>query len=670
MPPPGTLLRIGLAVVGVVAMLWVAGSLSLRADLRVPNAEPVAAGEATIEQPWTHFAADASATQYSRVAQITPDNVDRLELAWLYRTGEMQRRPSKQFQSSDFANTPILAGGSLIVCTPWNRLIALDPVSGAERWVFDPDVQADFKYNKFVCRGVASWRDSTAPSEAACVERLIMGTQDQRILAIDARTGKRCAQFGQNGELRVRFAEDAEAPPEVVKFNAPPIIVNDVAIFGSAILDGYLSDRPLGTVRAFDVRTGALKWTFDPVPRELADAAWPSRTDPRGKRFGGGNVWADMSADESRDLVFLPTSSASMDFFGGFRPGDNRYANSVVALRASTGEVVWSYQIVHHDLWDYDLPTAPMLLDLQVAGATVPALVQLTKQGLIFVLNRETGVPVFPVEERAFPPSDLVGEHASPTQPIPVTMPALMPHGLQATDAWGATPWDRGKCRQEIERYRGGGLYVPPSEQGTVFFPTFIGGPNLGMRAYDPERRLLIVSLNRTANVLAVARNSKPDETATGPYRHGFTKNLLSPFGAPCNAPPWGMLTAVDLEHQQIVWQQPLGSIEKLAPLPIPIRWGTPSRGGPMLTASGLTFIAGTMDDAIRAFDTRTGEELWKRRLPAGGQATPMSYVANGRQYVVIAAGGHARLGTTLGDYVLAFALHRRLVDNTSASGR
>ncbi|MBL8271651.1 MAG: pyrroloquinoline quinone-dependent dehydrogenase [Steroidobacter sp.] len=660
---PKRALYAAVALALLTVITWSIGIYGLRADLDVKNFAVAPSGTDTvIDAPWTHFAASASATQYTRALQITPQNVADLELAWVYRTGETSRRDPRQVKKSDFANTPIIAGGSLIACTAWNRIIALDPASGAEKWVFDPGLTIELEGDmKYVCRSVAAWRDPDAPNEAPCAERLLMGTNDLRIFAIDARSGQRCEHFGHNGEVQVEISGPPLSQPGAVKFNAPPMVVNGIAIFGSAILDGYLPNRPRGTVRAFDARTGEPKWTFEPLPDDPTDAAALTWNNGNSADFGGGNVWADMSSDAARDLVFLPTSSPSMDHYGGLRPGDNRYANSIVALRAATGKIVWSYQTVHHDIWDYDLPSAPMLIDLEIKGRTVPAVVQLTKQGLVFVLHRETGEPLFPIEERPFPASDLAGEWTSPTQPIPATMPALMPQGLRPEDAWGITLWDRERCRETIARYRSTGLYDPVSVDGTIMFPLYIGGTNLGMRAYDPQRKLLIASTIRIAASLAVADNTPgnapANATAVGPYRHGLTRRVLSPFDIPCNPPPWGTLMALDLERQKIVWEVPLGSIEKLGRLPIPIGWGTPSRGGPMLTGGGVTFIAATMDDAIRAFDTASGKELWKRRLPAGGQATPMSYIANGRQYVVIAAGGHQGMGTTSGDYMLAFAL-------------
>ena len=620
-------------------------------------APPASATDAAAHAVWTHFAGDAGASQYSSLDQIVRGNVLQLQVAWQVRTGEHARHPD-WIRSSAFANTPVMVGDTLVACTPSNRVIALDPASGRERWFFDPEITIKIgRGSRYVCRGVAQWTDPAGAVGALCKTRIIVGTNDLRIFALDAASGRRCTEFGRNGELRIDVPQKI---PGEVKFNAPPAIVNGVAIFGSFVLDGYRTDRPLGTVRAFDARTGAVKWQFDPVPQNADDPAFETWRGSSPVGFGGGNVWPDMAVDEARDLVFLATSSPSVDLYGGQRHGANKYGTTVVALRASTGERVWDFQIVHHDIFDYDLPAAPLLTDLEIGGVITPAVVQLTKQGLIFVLHRETGVPLFPVEERPVPASDTPGEQASPTQPFTAGMPSLMPAGVTPAEAWGFTPWDRAACRRLMEQYPGNGLYTPVSLRGVVMYPLATGGTNLGMRAYDPGRRLLIANTIRvSAGVRLVKRDPQktPDNVFNnGPYTTESTF-LISPLGAPCNPPPWGMLTAIDLEQRRVVWQVPFGTIEKLGMMPLPLAYGTPNRGGPLLTASGLVFIGATMDDAFRAFDTATGEELWRVQLPAGGQATPMTYMAQGRQFVLIAAGGHDTMDTTRGDYLVAYAL-------------
>jgi quinoprotein glucose dehydrogenase len=447
--------------------------------------------------------------------------------------------------------------------------------------------------------------------------------------------------------------------PGEFQITSSPAIIGDVVVVGSAISDNARADAPRGTVRALDARSGAIRWTFDPVTADLSDS-W---RDGSAARTGQANVWSTMSVDAARDLVFLPTTSASPDFFGGERPGDNRYANSVVALRGSTGAVVWSFQTVHHDLWDYDLAAQPNLVELQPngEGAPVAAVLQPTKTGLVFTLDRETGAPLYPVEERAVPTDGATGEWISPTQPFPVKPPPLVPQKIAPGDAWGFTFLDRNACRDAIASHRSEGLFTPPSVEGTILYPFTGGGVNWGSAAWDPQRQWLVVNTNRIMHVVTLipandvekaqkAEPSKEISPQTGtPF--GMKREVLtSPIGVPCNAPPWGTLTAVDMKHGTIVWDVPLGGI---------LGWhvGLPGVGGPMITSSGLVFISATMDAYLRAFDIETGRELWKAKLPAGGQATPMSYVRNGRQYIVIAAGGHSTLGSKPGDSVVAFAL-------------
>jgi len=620
----------------------------------------------TIADDWPFYGADAGGQRYSKAAQITTANVDRLVSAWTYRTGDLAARPDAVGRSA-FEATPVLAGGQLLFCSPFNEVIALDPESGAERWRFDPEVATDYRpANQFTCRGVTAWTDPQAATGAACAMRVFMGTVDGRLLALDAGSGKPCAQFGPGGTVLIDPGMALVGPGEF-QITSPPVVADGVLIVGSSIGDNVRANAPKGTVRAFDARTGAPRWDFDPIARgaEQHPADWPAGV---AEPTGHANVWAPMSVDEARGLVFLPTSSPSPDFFGGLRAGDNRYANSVVALHAETGAVAWHFQIVHHDVWDYDLPAQPSLVTLQRDRRSVDALVQVTKQGLVFVFDRATGKPLFDVEERPVPQDGAVGEVLSPTQPIPVAPPPLAPQSLGANEAWGLTPWDRAACRRQIESARAEGLYTPPSAQGTLLVPFTGGGANWGGAAFDPASQTLYVNTSRAAHRITLipaegyeAASAADPDAEISPQRGtpwAMRRDLLlSPLGLPCNPPPWGMLTAVDLGSGTIRWESVLGTVRDLAPIPLTMKWGTPNFGGPIVTAGGVVFIGATMDDYLRAFDAKTGAELWKGRLPAGGQATPMTYVWNGRQYVVIAAGGHSTAGTRPGDSVVAFAL-------------
>jgi quinoprotein glucose dehydrogenase len=585
---------------------------------------------------WTHYGRDAGGTRYSPLKQITRDNVTRLKLAWIYRTGALQADKADGTKAA-FESTPILIEGVLYLTTPFNHVIALDPATGREAWKFDPKVDRDRRYSELTNRGVAAWKDPAAGW------RLFMGTIDARLIALDANTGKPVFEVDLTDGVDLKDKGDYQV-------TSPPAVSGSTVIVGSALGDNRRVDVERGIVRGYDARTGKLQWTWNPLPWAEKDKV----------RTGAANAWAPMSIDEKRGLVFLSTSSPSPDFYGGERKGDNRHANSVVALRASDGEVVWSYQVVHHDLWDYDIAAQPTLIRYRGKDAVVAA----TKMGHIFVLDRDTGKPLHPVEERAVPKSDVPGEESHPTQPFP-SLPAVVPQKLAPEDAWGATPEDQRWCAEQIRSMRSEGIFTPPSLKGSITFPGNAGGITWGGVAVNPEG-LLVVNTNRLPFVvrlipraeLAGARRTASENRMRGefgaqlgaPYAM-YREPLWTRERVPCNPPPWGAITALDLNQGRIVWEKPLGTA-------IPGKsTGTPSFGAPILTAAGLVFIAAAMDNRLRAFDTRNGEELWSADLPAGGQATPMTYSHGGKQYIVLCAGGHGKLGTELGDYVVAYAL-------------
>ena len=621
------------------------------------------------ELQWGAYGGDPGGNRHSALTQINRTNVDKLKIAWTYRTGEL----GADFARADtltFEATPILVRNSLYLATATNIVIALDPLNGQQRWRYDPRIDRTRRYSEATSRGVSSWIDDAADPAAPCAHRILTGTLDARLIALDGRTGRPCRDFGTGGKVDLNEGVRKGSAGNYL-VTSPPAIYRNIVIVGSAIGDNGGVELPRGIVRAFDVRSGKLLWSWDPIPASSDEANRRGWQPQSAQRTGAANAWSILSVDAGRGLVFVPTGSASPDYFGGERVGDNNDANSLVALHAESGAVAWHRQLVHHDLWDYDVPAQPMLIDIERDNKSIPAVVQATKTGMLFVFDRETGEPVFEVVERPVPQSDVPGEVISPTQPFPATPALVSQAAVTPQDAWGLTFYDRGKCRDLISQYRSEGIFTPPSLQGTIESPGYAGGVNWGSTAFDSERQLVIAAVNHIPMVVTLiprdrfdaARHSDawPDsdfaaQTGT-PY--GVRREVLaSPFGLPCTAPPWGTLAAVDLRRNAIRWQVMLGSTRDMTPWFVPApTLGMPNMGGPIVTDGGLAFIAAATDNYLRAFDIETGRELWKGRLPAGGQATPMSYEANGRQFVVIAAGGHGKLGTKRGDHVVAFAL-------------
>jgi len=605
--------------------------------------------------------------KFSPLSQINRDNVGDLEIAWEFHTGDTVAPGFKGLMALE--DQPSLIDGNLIVCSPHRKIYALDPATGEQRWTFDPK-GPDVRMLK--CRGIANWVDPEAEVGAACRSRILFGTADYRLFAIDARTGQPCAGFGDGGVVQMPTTVPVLWPAEVAA-SSNPAVVNGVVVVGSAVADNQRVDGPSGRVLAYDARSGALLWDWDPVPRDPADPAmktWPNGT----QGYGMANVWSSMAVDPALDLVYLPTTSPSNDFFGGKRPGNNEYSTSVVALRGATGEVVWHQQLVHHNVFDYDVPAQPMLVDYPKDGKLVPALVQNTKMGLVFVFDRATGEPLVPIEERPVPQNGVAGEALSPTQPFPVGMPPLLQHGFSPDDVWGFTPIDKRNCRKQVEGLVYGDIYTPPTEQGTVFMPSVGGGPNWGGGAYDAGKHLMVVPTNRVPMVvrliprkdfqsqagMSIESNAAMTFENPGSDYAIEVAPLLSNFGAPCSEPPWAALTAIDIVEKKIVWEVPLGSIKKMAPVPIDWHLGTPGAGGPLATAGGLVFIGYSLDDTFRAFDIDTGETLWETDLPAAGVGVPITYEVNGEQYLVLPAGGHTMYATTMGDSFVAWRLKKR----------
>ena len=634
-------------------------ALSAMAALSVKAGPGASAGDAGT---WQYYGGDQGGRHFSTAAQINRDSVAQLDVAWIFRSGDVKRYGQKMAQTST-QSTPILlpasAGESLVYCTPFNRIIALDPGTGQQRWTFDP--QIDRRGDRpFRCRGVSYAEETRAPASGACRHRLYMGTHDRRLWAIDAINGLPCDSFGDRGKVLLYGAE-GYAPGDVSNSSAP-IVAGGVVVTGSTVIDFVRATTPRGTVQAFDSFTGKLRWQFDPLQGQ--------------QNSGSANVWAPMSVDEEHGLVYLPTSAASPDYYGAGRRGDGLYANSIVALDLQSGALRWHFQHVRHDLWDYDTPAQPILFQWTRQGQKIPALAQLTKQGFVFVFNRLNGKPLWEITEQPTPPSQIPGEHASSTQPKPIAPPQLLNPFLMPADAWGLTPWDRNACRKQLASLHNLGLFTPTSETLTLMYPGSLGGPNWGGGALLGDSGVLLTNINNmafTGRLIPTPEDLDPgtkkrDHPAAGhrmqvtmegtPYNIEIG-SLQSPLGIPCNPPPWGKLVAVDLFGGTILWETALGSVHEMGPVTAPfhIEWGTPNLGGGIATGGGLFFIGATMDRQFRAFDTRNGETLWQYTLAVDATATPMTYEYRGRQYVIINAGGHHMFQRGYGDYLYAFAL-------------
>jgi len=618
---------------------------------------------------WPNYGRTPGGERHSPLTQITRDNAGQLTLAWEYKTGEAGIETGNP---TALEATPLVIAGTMYLATPLGKVVALDPVTGAQRWAREIKIKRKRYFGDWVSRGVSFWSDSQAKTGARCARRIIVAVIDARLIALDAADGKPCAGFGQGGSVNlIAGLRNKQSFGDEYEQTSPPAIIGDLIVVGSAVADNNSTVGASGEVRAFDARTGALRWTWNPVPQDASDPAYGTWQGPEAHRTGGANTWSIIAADPKRDLVFLPTTSPAVDYFGGARLGDNRYANSLVALHASTGKIAWHFQVVHHDLWDYDNAAPPALVTLPDGR---DAVLQGTKTAQLFVFDRDTGAPLFPVQELGVPKSDVAGEQAAPTQPLSSLGPGF--RRLTADDIWGATPADKAECAQRFATLRYDGPFTPPSEKGTVMLPANIGGVHWGGVAYDSDRGIAIVPNNRLAAVVTLIPRDKwkvMREKLTSGERVGkeFTDMHGTPYvmqreiwlsskRSPCTAPPFGSLTAISLKTGKTIWDVPLGTgegLDKIGLPPLPADSGMVNLGGAITTAGGLVFIGATLDAYIRAFDVETGAVLWKYKLPAGGKATPMTYLgADGRQYVVISAGGDGK-SWGKADSIMAFAL-------------
>ena len=606
------------------------------------------------DQDWPVYGGDPGGMNYSPLADINAANVSGLKLAWQWQTGE---QPMSAFKTSPgmFEATPVVVDGVMYLSTPYNRVVALDAASGRELWAYDPQAYRDGQVPNgtgFVHRGVALWRDSRSGAL-----RVLMNSR-YRLIELDARSGRPVAAFGDGGVVNLLDGLQWPVNPKHYTNTSPPVVYRDLVIVGNGVADKLIYRRdPPGDVRAYDARSGRQVWSFHTVPRdgEFGADTWGNGSN---HYTGHTNVWAPMTLDAGRGLLYLPVSTPSNDYYGGNRPGANLFADSLVCLDASTGERRWHYQLVHHGLWDYDMPAPPSLVRIRLRGRTVDAVVQLTKQGYVFVFDRVTGRPLYPIEERPVPASDVPGERAWPTQPVSTGLPPLVPQGVSLEDATDLTPALHEEALAVLKRLRLGPLFTPPSVAGTLMRPGVLGGADWGGGAFDPQTGTLYVKVNDDPTLiypdLTDAGGSAPE---VGPNDAGDVSLFLH-HRIPLLKPPYAYLDALDLGTGRMRWQLPFGDNEALrghAALKgatLPPRLGAVGTAGVIVTRGGLLF-AGGGDSALHALDTRSGAELWS--YPTGGlktTGTPLSYRIGGRQYVVIAAGGPGG-GATL----LAFAL-------------
>ena len=611
---------------------------------------------------------DPGGMRYSPLKQINTGNVKNLKVAWTYQSGELKTYEGTELAGkAAFEATPLMVNGSLYFSTPTNRIISIDAATGKEQWIYNPGVDLKKGYSEVTSRGVSKWIDPERKAGDPDYMRILAATIDGRLIALNASTGKPVSSFGKNGIIDLKEGVGS------IQVTSPPAVINDLIIIGSTMGDNWRFDYPPGVVRAYDAKKGTLKWSWDPIPRKPGDAGYDTWKGPKAQQAGAANAWATISSDASLDMVYVPTSCPSPDYYGGERKGNNLYANSIVAIKASTGKVVWHFQTVHHDVWDYDIPAQPVLLDIERDGKKIPAVLVVTKIGHIFVLNRKTGEHLFPVEERTVPNSEVPGEETSRTQPFPTMLPALGLRKVTNDDAWGTTPELAQKARERIGQHINQGIFTPPSFKGTIVYPGNVGGMNWSGASFDPDQNILVTNTNRLAALITLfpKTNNTQESVDKALPRAEVAPQEGTPYIVSRDyffviengefimqtKPPWGTLAAIDMKTGLLKWEVPLGMMMNPQKYPDAGKWGSINFGGAITSAGGLVFIAASMDGFIRAFNTTNGEVLWQAMLPAGGQATPMTYELNGRQYVVIAAGGHGKLGTKLGDYVVAYAL-------------
>ncbi len=675
----------------LVAAIFVGSMLGWHSAPRVERPLPAASSAAMADpsldqagEDWPQYGGTFSARRFSPLAQITPENVSGLERAWEFHTGDL---PQSDFAQDKYGaeNTPLKIGDTLYVCTPKSIVIALDPAAGTEKWRFDPKVDDKFIPYTAACRGVAYYAVPNAAADSACAARIIWGTLDARLFAVDAKTGMPCADFGSNGWVATD-GDMGPITPGLVSMTSAPTIVQGVVVIGHQILDGQKRDAPSGVIKGFDAVTGQLRWGWDMTHPDWTGAP------PAGQIYTRGtpNMWTTASGDESLGLVYLPLGNSAVDYWSTLRSEpENQYAVSLVALDVKTGKPRWSFQTVRKDVWDYDLGSQATLLEFPTEGGTVPALVLPSKRGEIFVLDRRTGEPIAGgTEEKPVPGGGVEPEQRAATQPYS-RYASLSKPDLTEANMWGMSPVDQMLCRIQFRSAAYKGQFTPPtSRQHSVEYPGYNGGSDWGGVAVDPQRGVIVANYNDMPNYNRLVPRAEADRLGWAPRgeeRGGSSSSGAEGAGDPqagtpyainvnagwrlavtgllCKEPPYGWIRAIDLKSGKTIWDRPFGTARENGPFGIPshlpVTIGTPNNGGAVVTASGLVFIAAATDNLIRAIDLKTGETLWQDALPGGGQATPMTYEIGGRQYLVIVPGGHHFMETPLSDAVIAYALPR-----------
>lgn len=660
----------GAALVASLVIAAGTGGFAMTRDLhRIDGVVPPVAGPVTLppseasvpDGEWLAYGRTRGGSHYSPLADLKPTNVAQLTKAWEYRTGEV--RNANAPEETTYEVTPTVVDGLMYLCTPHHVAIALDPVTGQEKWKYDAKVGQSTLRQHQTCRGLTTYRvDGAAPADP-CSMRVLLPTSNAQLIALDAKTGQRCAGFGQDGMIDL-WAGMPNRKEGSYYSTSPPAVARNLIIVGGAVNDNVSTHEASGVIRAYDAKTGALVWNFD--------AGNPDKTEPIGANeqyvANSPNAWSILSVDADLGMVYAPMGNAPPDQFGGKRtPETERFSSSVLALDLASGRLQWVFQMVHHDLWDMDTPSEPQLVDVNTASGVVPALVQATKQGDIYVLDRRNGTAIVPVTNEPAPMDAAAGDHSAPQQPTSAM--SFKPQPLAEKDMWGATPLDQLYCRIAFHNLAYEGRYTAPSTKGSIVYPGNFGTFNWGGVAIDPMRQVVIANPVYLAFTVKLIPRADDTTNYVSKQAPGFNENYGAPFaammqpfrsplGLPCQQPPWGYVAAADLATGRILWQHRNGTTQDLSPIPIPFEMGVPGIGGPIVTAGGVAFHSGTLDDYVRAFDVTDGRELWRSRLPAGGQATPATYRgADGRQYLVVVAGGHGSTGTKPGDSIIAYAL-------------